>query len=134
MLATSRTTPSAAPVSSVMSGVLRFMWGPTHLEARRVQTCAAVSQFSLTPGATRRATPRRQFPGRAGGGASGRRGGTRSGSWIPPAQVLGHVLIYRDRIAAPDTPDTARECNNAGLAKRRRPRPIGVRGSPPPIT
>ena len=84
MLATSRTTPSAAPASSVMSGVLRFMWGPTQLEAQRVQYCAEVSQFSLTPDATGRATPRRRFPGQAGGEASGRCGGSRSGSWIPP--------------------------------------------------
>src|SRR6266536_172787 len=111
MVAISRATPRTAPVSSVMSGVLRFMWGPTHLEARPVQTCAEVSQFPLTPGATGRATPRRQFPGQAGGRTSGCRGGTRSGSWIPPCRVLGAVLIYRDRIPAPDTPDTARECN-----------------------
>src|SRR5690348_8278561 len=83
MLATSRTMPSAAPTSSVMSGVLRFMWGPTQLEAQRVQYCAEVSQFSLTPDATGRATPRRRFPGQAGGEASGRCGGSRSGSWIP---------------------------------------------------
>jgi hypothetical protein len=81
-VATSR-TPSAA-TNSVMSGVLRFMWGPTHLEARRVQYCAEVSQLSLTPDATWRATPRRRFPGQAGGEASGRCGGSRSGSWIPP--------------------------------------------------
>src|SRR5690242_10091685 len=102
MLATSRTTPSAAPTSSVMSGVLRFMWGPTQLEAQRVQYCAEVSQFSLTPDATGRATPRRRFPGQAGGEASGRCGGSRSGSWIPH-RVLGAVLIYRARIPVPDT-------------------------------
>src|SRR5690348_15157054 len=84
MVATSRTTPSAAPTNSVMSGVLRFMWGPTHLEARRVQYCAEVSQLSLTPDATWRATPRRRFPGQADGEASGRCGRSRSGSWIPP--------------------------------------------------
>jgi len=33
----------------------------------------------------------------------------------PPYRVLGVVLIYRDRIAVSDTPDTARECNNAEL-------------------
>src|SRR6266487_4169452 len=123
MVAISRATPRTAPVSSVMSGVLRFMWGPTHLEARPVQTCAEVSQFPLTPGATGRATPRRQFPGQAGGRTSGCRGGTRSGSWIPPCRVLGAVLIYRDRIPAPDTPDTARECNKC----RADPRMAGPR-------
>src|SRR6185437_2996516 len=87
MLATSRTTPSAAPTSSVMSGVLRFMGGPTQLEAQRVQYCAEVSQFSLTPDATWRATPRRRFPGQAGGEASGRCGGSKSGSRIPPPRT-----------------------------------------------
>src|SRR2546429_3953446 len=110
MLEISRTTPRTAPVSSVMSGVLRFMWGPTHLEAQWVQCCAKVCQFSLAPGATWRATPRRRFPGQAGGGISDRSGATRIGS-CPPYQVRGAVLIYRDRIPALDTPDTAQECN-----------------------
>src|SRR6478752_5754277 len=71
MLATSRTTPSAAPTSSVMSGVLRFMWGPTQLEAQRVQYCAEVSQFSLTPDATWRATPSWSDDGRPATGRGG---------------------------------------------------------------
>jgi hypothetical protein len=45
MVAISRTTPRTAPVSSVINGVLRFMWGPTHLEARPVQLARKYLSF-----------------------------------------------------------------------------------------
>src|SRR6185437_2657697 len=84
--------------------------GPTHLEARRVQYCAEVSQLSLTPDATWRATPRRRFPVRpvVKHQAAAAEAEAAHGS---PHRVLGAVLIYRARIPVPDTPDTARECN-----------------------
>ena len=45
MLAISRMAPTAAPVSSVMRGVLRFMSGPTQARAERVQFRPAVFTF-----------------------------------------------------------------------------------------
>src|SRR6266566_3421526 len=105
MLEMSRMTPSAAPASSVTSGVLRFMWGPTHLEARRVQYCAEVSEFSLTPDATWRATPGRRFPGQADGGPS-----ERADSWLPLCRYV-RVPIYRGRIPACYITVPAQECN-----------------------
>jgi hypothetical protein len=86
MFEISRMTPRAAPASSVTSGVLRFMWGPTHLEARRVQYCAEVSQFPLTPGATWRAAPGQRFSGQAGGGhrSTTAHGSPSTGTWRRP--------------------------------------------------